>query len=117
MSIYRFIGSQGAIIDSPHTFHRFGQKAEIDDKTAAEKIADGFPILPGAAFDALGFTEKELTDYPSAQSHEEAPQSFKDKKRAALMALHELRRGKPAATAPPTARKSEESATALTDQE
>ena len=91
MPSYRFAGSAGAIMDTPHTFERFGQKAEIDEALAAEKIAEGFPLLLASEFDACGLTEKELADYPSAESHEAAPEAFREKKNTVLMKLHELR--------------------------
>ncbi len=91
MASFRHVGSESAILDTPHSFTRFGQKAEMDEQFAHERIADGLPLLPEAKWAEIGITDKELTDYPMAQQHSGAPAVFQEKKRKALLALHDFR--------------------------
>lgn len=85
-----FVGTQAAIMDTPFQFDRFGQRVEMPDQLAAEKIQD-VPLIPAADFDAIGFTNSELSAYSDPETWRSAPESFLSKQRAAWQALHEYR--------------------------
>lgn len=86
----RFLGSECSIGDYPR-LESFGQTIELDEALAADAIRGGAALLPDAQFDALGFTDSELSDYGISASHQFAPAEFLAKKRAGLIAIHEIR--------------------------
>jgi hypothetical protein len=49
---YVFVGHQGEIAGTA-VFTAFGQAVELEEALATRCIADGFPLLPKPAFDAL----------------------------------------------------------------
>jgi hypothetical protein len=86
---YRFCGDFG--VHGSLTFDHLGQEFEMESEEALDLARGGFPILPNEEFSALGFTPKELEEFPSAVSHEDAPKEFQEKKAAMLLALYEFR--------------------------
>jgi hypothetical protein len=90
MSLYRFVGDK-AEIEGVIVLHRYGQLCELEDSLAERAVLEDVPLLPEAAFDALGHTEKELSLYFNAILAENAPADFKAKKVQANVAFHELK--------------------------
>lgn len=83
---------------------RFGKSFQVADADAVEFVTGPdakLPALPAAEFDKIGFTSQELERYQWPSTHADAPQSFLDKKRAALARLAEIRnQPKPAEVKP-----------------
>jgi hypothetical protein len=91
MAIYRFVGDHADVYNPPYNFRRFGQKAEMDEALAKHVVLLGVQLIPEAEFDAIGFSDEDISRYPSAISHMNAPDDFKRRKKTALMALHDFR--------------------------
>ncbi len=89
---FRFIGNTCAIGDIAG-LREFGEAVDLDAKLAAQIIAHprGAALLPEYAFEKIGFTTEEMSEFATPGSHADAPDSFLAKKNAALIALHELR--------------------------
>lgn len=105
MSIYRFVGSHSEMGDKKLT--KFGQTIELSESEGPLAIgthnAPGPPLLPAEEFDAIGFTEQELSLYSDPYTHSVANEAFQAKKRKALERLHEMRERaepQPASTEP-----------------
>lgn len=88
--IYRFVGTYSEIGGYPD-LTKFGQAIELPEDLGTDLIRRNTPLLPDAEFKALGFTDKELADHAYVGSHADAPVEFLDKKRKALVRLHEIR--------------------------
>jgi len=88
---FRYLGDTSEVFNPSYSFRRFGQIADMDEDFAQQKCVEGLPIIPEETFDSIGFEDAELEKYPSAISHMEAPQAFKEKKKRALDALHQYR--------------------------
>jgi hypothetical protein len=88
--IYNFVGSNSDIGESIR-LTRFGQAVELSDELAREALLGGCALVAAADFQEIGFTPKELETFSSPGSHERAPVEFIEKKRQALIAVHNLR--------------------------
>lgn len=94
MTTFVFLGAYSEVLGAGIKLTRFGQRVELPEELAAEtKHPRGLPCVPVEAFDAIGFTPEELKKFGAAQSHENAPPEFLEKKRLALQILHEYRGG------------------------
>ncbi len=87
MSVYRFVGRESIIHDTPHHFKRFGQRAEMDDAFADTAIAGGVPLITDAKFQEL---------FSADDSNKSIEALLKDKAtapnvKAAWQAVHEHR--------------------------
>ena len=89
---FRFIGTSCAIGDVAD-LREFGEAVDLDATLAAQIIGHprGAALLPEYAFEAIGFTAEELSQYCTPGSHTDAPPAFQQKKQEALIALHKLR--------------------------
>lgn len=90
MGVYHFVGSYCEIDGGRVKLERFGQRIELTDDIAKTVIMGGGAILPEAEFKRLGFTDAELKDYQFPGPQENAPEGFRAKKKAALVAYAEL---------------------------
>lgn len=95
----RFIGDRCEIGGHP-LLDRFGQTIDLPVPLARDLILGGgsaagwagaSALLPDDRFQAVGFTDVDLKDFSMPGSHADAPVEFKNKKTAALVALHMLR--------------------------
>lgn len=98
MKTFVFLGSFSQVLsETPGEsikLTRFGQRVELSDDAAEQtRHPRGLPVIPAEDFDALGFTADDLRKFGAAQSHENAPAEFLQKKMLALQALHEYRGG------------------------
>jgi len=87
---YYFVGSNSDIGESIRLI-RFGQAVELSDELAREAVLGGCALVADADFQEIGFTLKELETFGSVGSHERAPAEFIEKKKRALVAVHNLR--------------------------
>jgi hypothetical protein len=87
---YYFVGSNSDIGDLIR-LTRFGQAVELSDEQAREAVLGGCALVPEAEWDEIGFDRPELERFASVASHERAPAAFIEKKKAALLAVHNLR--------------------------
>jgi hypothetical protein len=87
---FRFLGFE-SIIGESQLLRSFGQVADLTASEAVNAILGGCALLDGGTFDQIGFTAAELQKYSAPSSHEFAPAEFLAKKKAALLAAHELR--------------------------
>ena len=88
---WRFLGSNSSI-EGVVSLTEFGQAVDIPP--GMERDALKVCCVPEKAFAAIGFTAEELAQYKYPGAHVGASPEFLEKKRQALVALHELRHGK-----------------------
>lgn len=108
--ICRFLGLE-TVIEGHGKLDRFGQRIELPEQLANEIGSVNAPILPDDLFVEIGFTNEELRDFATPGSHvpiefvpsgdDEADnkqraviakqRAFLEKKKVALVALHEWR--------------------------
>src|SRR6185312_7693967 len=93
---YRYLGDYATLLLPPPAgkveVRGFGQPVTLDKETAKSFIRHGnMQIIPESQFATVGFSDKELKDYPTAKSHGTAPPEFLAKKEKALQLLHDLR--------------------------
>ena len=88
MGAYRYVGASTAqIMNTPFVFKRYGQLVEMDDAMAAEKMAEGFLIVPDADFRKIGHPETELSTYGTMAGHPTVPAAFADRRNKAWALL------------------------------
>ena len=81
MGSYRYVSTApGQILNTKFVFTRYGQLVEMDDSLAAEKIKDGFPLVPETVFASVGHTDVELKTYGKMAGHPSVPPDFADKR-------------------------------------
>lgn len=88
---YRFLGTHAHIGEIE--LISFGQTVELSDELAADAVRGGCTLEPASDFEAR-FSKEEMAApyFRMVGLHESnAPQSFRDKKRAALLACHAWR--------------------------
>ena len=86
MTAYRFVGS-ACSIHGVGDFSKFGQRVELPETVADTVILGGGAFIPEAQFEALGFTAEELKSFPFPGQQANAPESFQNKKREAILAF------------------------------
>ena len=94
MSAHRFLGTsiELRLNDTSVACDRFGQQVDLPDADLVNLIGhSNAPFITEEAFAAAGFTEEELQQHFSVTTHDGATDTFKNKKRAALLALHNYR--------------------------
>ena len=91
MVTLRFVGTQTSVTGVAECT-QFGQAVQVEKELAADLMATS-PFLASAAFDAVGFTAEELKQFADPGTHADAPEEFRAKKTAALIALHNQREG------------------------
>lgn len=93
MNAYRFVGS-ACVLWGIAEFSTFGQRIELPEHTASEAIRGGAALVPEEEFEAIGFTADELKNFAFPGQQVNAPEPFKTKQRAAILAYqtrrHEL---------------------------
>ncbi len=102
-AVYRYVGTTQSGFHGHPTYHfsLFGQKIEMDQDLAEEKILSDFPILPDAEFAKAAFTDAELKVSAHKLAEGQAPAAFMDKVRASWSALHDYREAAKAKAAAP----------------
>jgi hypothetical protein len=88
--IFRFLGSESSIGDDIE-LKTFAQSIELSDELAKLAILGGCALLDETAFDQIGFDKADLEKFYSVGEHARAPAEFLEKKKAALIAAHDLR--------------------------
>lgn len=90
---YRFLGDSASLTvnDDQRSLTRFGESVELNEDQIERAFSTNLPVIPEEAFHSVGFTNDELSKYPTAFAQASAPASFLEKKRAALQILHDLR--------------------------
>ena len=103
MGAYRYVGASTAqIMNTPFVFKRYGQLVEMDDVMAAEKMAEGFLIVPDADFRKIGHTDTELSTYGTMAGHPTVPAAFADRRNKAWALLAKQTGSVPAEDPAPT---------------
>ena len=81
----------GAHTELPNLrLERFGQVVELSHEAAENIIAGGGALLPKDDFDALNFTEQEVSLYTHPAPRAQAPQAFQVKYSDAIARFAEL---------------------------
>lgn len=89
MSVYHFVGSECEL--GTTKLNRLGQQVTLADDAAKTAVLGNAQILPDAKFEAIGFTEQELSLYPFPGQQAQAPDAFKAKLKAAWIAVAEYK--------------------------
>lgn len=90
MSTYHFVGSYCEIDNGRIKLERFGQRIELPENVAETVIRGGGAILPEADFNAIGFTEQEISLYAYPGQQATAPEVFQRKRAEAHRKFCEL---------------------------
>ena len=103
-TLMRFIGSSTSI--GIYSISVFGQLIELPSDLVRDAVLGGAAIIPDTLFSTVGFTDQELEQWPDHNGHasfdqnpmtgkqewtQNAPDSFMDKKKKALLLLHDYR--------------------------
>ena len=88
MAQFVFVGARTELPNLK--LERFGQAVELPEAAAENIIAGGGALLPKDDFDALGFTEQEVSLYAYPAPRAQAPQVFHVKYSEAIARFAEL---------------------------
>lgn len=86
---YTFLGSESVIGST--TLNFFGQRVELSETLAADAIKGGCALLPSDHDAVKVFTADEFAKYNSVGMQAFAPPEFIEKRKAAWLAVAELR--------------------------
>ena len=89
MNIYRFLGAYTEI-GGVGALDSLGQTIKLDPKAALSAMRGGAVLIPDAEYQKLGFTKDEEQAYRYAGTRASAPESFKAKYKAGLVAWQKL---------------------------
>lgn len=86
MPLFRYLGNAVSYIGGDIVLQRFGQPIELDEQLAFDAMAGGCALIPDEQFQEIGFSNQELELYAEPGSDWAAPESFKQKRKEAVIA-------------------------------
>lgn len=108
-----FIGTESSIMDTPYSFNRFGQRAELPDSLAERVMAVGpnghrdMALLTEDEYASTGLTDAEVKANYYLFAQNRSTSDHVEKRKAALALLHNPVSGATVPAAPEQAENSE----------